>query len=152
SARQVLRRHPLDFEPIRQVDETTVHLVVVGLGAMGTSLALHAARIGHFANGVTHGSRLRITIADRNAAQKVELLRAHYPNIDLVCGLAGYEVDPTEATCSKALAELPQVSKTTRELVTYAICCEAGPSADDERNLRVGLELASATNNQPVQV
>jgi len=43
-----------------------VHLLVAGFGRMGQSVALHAAKIGHYAN----GEKLRITVIDKDAGER----------------------------------------------------------------------------------
>jgi len=82
AARQAFRLYPLDFQPIRQHDDTVVRLIVIGFGNAGQSLALHAAQIGHFANEVGKGMRLRLTIVDSTDAL-FEEFKARYPNLGL---------------------------------------------------------------------
>ena len=74
-ARRVLCELPLDGKGLPPGDPTRVHVVIVGLGRMGRSVALRAARMGHFAN----GSRLRISVIDRQAERQREGLLFHYP-------------------------------------------------------------------------
>jgi predicted dinucleotide-binding enzyme len=151
AARQALRQHPLDFQPIRETDETTVHLVVVGFGSMGECLALHAARIGHFANSVTTGRRMRITVIGRSAALRAAQLRQRCAKIDHVCELAAQDADPTAAACLTTLDELSRQCKDRHELLTYAVCLETGPAADDRENLRIGMELGRIARDRAVQ-
>lgn len=57
------------------------HLVVVGLGSMGESLVVYAAR--HwYARRRGAGMRMRITIVDREAQRKAESVRVRYPQLE----------------------------------------------------------------------
>jgi len=80
-ARSVLEDHPLDRERITASDGRAVHLVVVGFGHTGESMALQAARIGHYAN----GKKLRISVVDLHAAEKERSFYARYPRFKEVC-------------------------------------------------------------------
>ncbi|HEX5104945.1 MAG TPA: NAD(P)-binding protein, partial [Pirellulaceae bacterium] len=86
AARELLIRHPLEL----RVGETkspgstaAMHLVIVGFGQMGESVALQAARIGHYAS----GQRLRLTIFDPEADQRRLNLLARYPQLEKVVDL-----------------------------------------------------------------
>jgi len=151
AARQALRASPLDFQHIGPHDETLVHLIVIGFGQMGQSLALHAARSGHFANSVTKGRRLRLTVVDRDVERRIGMFRAQYPKIDEVCDLDFQEVDRSSTTFLDVLDALSQDAAETRRLITYAVCLEREQAADDRDNLRIGVELARRTTSRPVQ-
>jgi len=54
--------HPLTYDKaITRDNGRFVHVFIIGFGFMGQSIALHAARIAHFAN----GQKTRITIVDK---------------------------------------------------------------------------------------
>ena len=63
------------------------HLLLVGLGGLGESLVLHAARDWKDLR-APPGHRLRITIVDREADWKTSSLQARYPSLNQVCQLA----------------------------------------------------------------
>jgi hypothetical protein len=148
AARQTLRQHPLDFEPIHEDSDIQVHLVVIGFGQMGQSMALHAARIGHFANEVgAHQKRLRITVVDSEPAAW-HRFEADYPNLSKVCDAGFVAQDLNEAGFVAAMAALGPADDKRASLVTYAICLEN----DDQTNLRLGLELSKQVANRPAQV
>ncbi len=140
-------RHPLDFRRIAEKDATRVHLVVVGFGQMGKSLALHAARVGHYANAV----KIRITVVDRAAGNSVDAFRKQYPMIDHVCELDAYDASPTESGFLEALAKQSRDSKDGKDLVTYAVCFETEETAHDRETLRIGIEISRAAAERPVQ-
>ncbi|MBN2450980.1 MAG: NAD-binding protein [Lentisphaeria bacterium] len=81
AARLLFERHPLDGDGIGPKDPRDVHLVVLGLGQMGESVALQAVRTGHFAN----RRKLRLTIVDRDAAGRSRSLRGRYPCFTAAC-------------------------------------------------------------------
>ena len=78
-ARVLLDRHP-PFGTERGSDERPC-LLVVGLGRLGQCLIVRAAKDWRLCRG-SAGSRPRVVVADREAAARVSLLRAHYPQID----------------------------------------------------------------------
>jgi len=77
-ARRVLAGLPLDGAGITENDPRSVHLVIIGSGRMGRSLALRAAKMGHFAN----RKPVRISIIDRNAARQREDFLFRYPALE----------------------------------------------------------------------
>ena len=81
-ARAVLTQYPpFDREP-----GGSPHLLVAGLGQMGRSLVVHVAR-SWWARYAETGERLRISIIDRDAGQKVETLALRYPQLATACEL-----------------------------------------------------------------
>lgn len=154
AARQAFRRYPLDFEPIREKDETVVHLVVIGFGGIGQSLVLHAARIGHFANEVgPHSIRLRITVADKDQTSGWNDFEARYDKLHEVCVAKFAAHVPGESGFFAAMDDYCPSAGSDEALVTYALCLEStDPEADDEANLGLGLELMGRTAKRPAQV
>lgn len=59
-------------------------ILIVGLGQMGRSLAMQAAR-GWWLTQAGRGRKLRISVIDQAAETKLELLRLQYPQLDEVC-------------------------------------------------------------------
>jgi hypothetical protein len=68
------------------------HLVIVGFGRMGRSLAVHAARRWRSKHRET-GERLRLTVVDREAIRKTNLLAVQYPQLPGVCQLIPAQMD-----------------------------------------------------------
>ena len=87
-ARAILAHNPPDVfaDPDPAVP---VHILVVGFGYFGESVALAAAKIGHYA----HGRSLRITVVDREATRKGDIFRARHPNIEQICAINFLELD-----------------------------------------------------------
>lgn len=98
-ARRVLLELPLDDTGIGPDDPRTVHVVLVGFGRMGRSLALRAAKLGHFAN----GKPLRISILDRHADLVREHFLFHYPVLDkeMVGRLTFHQADAQSLTARR---------------------------------------------------
>jgi hypothetical protein len=145
AARLVLAKAPLDWERIGEHDPTVAHLVIVGLGAMGRHLAVHAARIGHFAN----FHKLRITVIDeRNSTRPAEFL-ARYPKFPDVCEYAFVPIDLTSGGYPDAQTVLQVLPKAAnvKELLTVAVCWDSAknPGADASEMLN-GLERDDPTN------
>lgn len=81
SARLALSEHFLDRERITADDPRDIRLVIVGFGEMGESLALQAARLGHYAN----GRKLLITVIDQEAEARLNRLLSRYASFERVC-------------------------------------------------------------------
>ena len=68
------------------------HIVVVGIGRMGESMAVNAARRWWDA-GNKDGKRLRITLVDREAEDKAQSLLMRYPQLGQTCELITLQID-----------------------------------------------------------
>lgn len=84
----IARDLPLDHDGIGSDDRNQAHLVILGFGKMGRSLAVRAAQLGQFAN----QKPLRISIIDQNANKNKDLLRFHYRFIDQTASLSFHEL------------------------------------------------------------
>ena len=77
------------------------HIVVVGLGEMGTRLIVHAARRWRSIRG-TRGKKLRITAVDRQADARVAMLNERFPRLAGVCDLKPCSMDLDSADFERA--------------------------------------------------
>lgn len=68
---------PLDHDGITPNDSRQVHLIILGFGCMGRTIAVKAAQLGQFAN----RKRMRISVIDRNAFVNQSALLFHHPFI-----------------------------------------------------------------------
>ena len=93
-ARALLREFP-SFSEREEVDEKP-HLLVVGLGRLGQSLVVQAVRrwVGTRQNA---DSRLRLTVIDKEATQRVAALLARFPQLSDACDLSGQDLDVESA-------------------------------------------------------
>jgi predicted dinucleotide-binding enzyme len=86
-ARAMLAQYPFPSDAARQP-----RLVIVGLGRLGESLAMRAAR--RWRDRRQPGAEpLTITIVDREAARKCELLQLHFPGVREVARLEPVQTD-----------------------------------------------------------
>jgi hypothetical protein len=91
AARRMLQEYPAWDE--KQGPFTGLpHILIIGLGRMGENLALHAARDWwNYPQQKT--GRLRISIIDRHAVQKIESLCIRYPQISQAADLIPLEME-----------------------------------------------------------
>ncbi len=90
-ARAMLKEFPVTKQA-RDMDRQTPSMLIVGLGRMGGSLVVAAARAWREAHGVV-GSRLRIAIVDKIADRKTQALQLQYPQLEKVCELRAFQMD-----------------------------------------------------------
>lgn len=86
--RLITRDLPLDHDGIVPDDRKQAHLVILGFGKMGRSLAVRAAQLGQFAN----QKSLRISVVDKLANKNRDLLRFHYRFIDQAASFSFHEL------------------------------------------------------------
>ena len=67
-----------------ELGEKKPHILVVGLGKMGRSLVVQAAR-NWWMKYIKSDKRLRISVIDKASEKKLELLRLQYPQLEKVC-------------------------------------------------------------------
>lgn len=139
AARELLFRHPLDQQPGGGT-VSAVHLVVIGFGQMGESVALQAARISHLAS----GQRLRITVFDPDADQRRLNLLARYPQLEQVVDITFDSRNVEHPTVRQQLAEWAAGDR-ERLVVTIAI-------DDDPRALSIALNLPKVLRDRNVPV
>lgn len=140
AARVLLRDHPLDREPIGPTDPRCVHLVVVGFGQMGESVALQAARIVHLAN----GGRLRVTIVDRRAEERRRRFLGRCPGFPAVADLDALEGDIED---QDVLARVEAWGQDPARLLDVVVCFD-----DDRRGLSCALGLVERLRGRRVPV
>jgi hypothetical protein len=68
-------------------------IVIIGLGKMGRSLAVQAAWEWWIKEKKKNGRRLHISVIDKAAKKKVELLLLQYPQLDRACKFDIYEME-----------------------------------------------------------
>jgi hypothetical protein len=86
--RLITRDLPLDHDGIGKDDKRQAHLVILGFGKMGRSLAVRAAQLGQFAN----KKPLRISVIDQLANKNKNLLRFHHRFIDQAASFSFHEL------------------------------------------------------------
>jgi hypothetical protein len=120
---------PLDHGGILEKDDRQVHLVILGFGRMGRSVALRAAQLGHFAN----LKPIRISVVDRDAGRREHALLFRYPSFPKVCSVEFQQIEVE----SRRVLELLDVWCADQHSVTsIAVCFD-----QDSLALEVALRL-----------
>ncbi len=129
SARLLFQNFPLEPPRFRPDDTCRVHLVIVGFGQMGRSLALQAAKVAHYAN----GEKLRLSVIDKKANERRNAIYSSHPYFSEVCDIELFEDDAEAASMFEKMSEW---SEDRHFITTYAICFD-----DDHRSLGFALRL-----------
>jgi hypothetical protein len=120
------------------------HIVVVGLGEMGTRLVLHAARRWRSIAG-TRGNKLKITVVDRHADARVAQLHERLPRLASVCELAPRLMDLDSAEFERSDFLFGRRGKSD---VTGVYVCVG----EDAVGLSAALHLRHRLGNRPVPI
>lgn len=143
-ARRVLTSLPLDGDGIAENSPLTVHLVILGFGRMGRSLALRAAKMGHFAN----RKPLRISVIDREAERQREKFLFRYPALEkagprrqAICDLDFHQADVESITARKLVEGWAAEPDTLMHLF---VCVDDNTSA-----IELGLRFQEALVRYP---
>ena len=129
TARQLFGEHPLDRAHDPAHTSVTIHLILVGFGQMGESLAVQAAKLGHFA----HGDQLKVSVIDARAKDKEKSFESRYPYFREVCPIEfhqGYIDDLGVLAVVEDLVNMPDT------LPRLAICLD-----NDLHNLSTAMAL-----------
>lgn len=140
SARALLTTHPLEPERFGADDPRRIHLIIIGFGKMGESVALQAMKLGHYAN----GKRLRITVIDEQAQRRQAAFVNRHPQLDRVCDVgfvAGNDEDP--GVCS----QLRDWVADPESVVSIAVCLDG-----DSASLACGLNVVKVLGSAAVPI
>lgn len=131
-ARRLFRNHPPDAVAAER-DQKVVHLLIVGFGRMGQSVALQAARVGHYAG----GERVRITVVDKVADRRGERFLHTYPKFGNICDISFIRLNTDDIQFLKGSY---LTARGGRDSVTQAIIC----LEDEAAGLVCALHLAGS--------
>lgn len=138
-ARRVLLELPLDGAGILENDPRTVHVVILGFGRMGRSVALRAAKMGHFAN----RNLLRLSVLDHKASEQCEGFLFRYPHLEIkkICDLTFHKLEAESLPARKLIERWANEPDTMLHLFV---------SLDsDARDLEVALRLRELLQGRP---
>jgi len=130
------------------------HLLVVGVGGLGRSLIVRAARrwwvlhrgaAGRAAAGLAPGRRLRISLVDLEANEIADVLRLRYPQLERACDLAAWPFDVRSVEFERAAFLHDEGGSCS---VTGAYVC----FDDDVRALETALKLRHRLRGQGVPI
>ena len=68
------------------------HVVILGLGQLGESLVVRAERLWR-ARAARNAPKLRISLLDTQASQRLEMLKMEYPFLEQTCEIMTYDLD-----------------------------------------------------------
>lgn len=142
-ARILLREHPPLDDSGPPLDHPP-RLLVVGLGGLGQSLIVHAARDGWHARSGNDAS-MRITVVDREADSLVASLEARYPRLAQVCELVPRQMDVRSAAFQRA--EFLRDSQGQCNVDVAYICLD-----NDSLGLHAGLTVLQNTRPHPLPI
>jgi voltage-gated potassium channel Kch len=131
---------PIDGAGIGPADATSVHMVILGLGRMGSGLLVRAAKMGHFAN----GKKLRISVIDREAEKQMEQLFFRYPILagrNDVCDVQMYE---WQADSLEARQFIEKCAKERDTVLHVLVCLD-----NNARAVEIGLRLWEIVAGHP---
>ena len=140
SARVMLREHPLDYGGISAKDSRQIHLIVTGFGQMGESVVLQAARIAHFAN----GKKLRITVIDKIADQKMKNFYGRYSQFDKACEITFIKGDVEDA---EILDKMCQWADDDKYITTEVVTID-----NDAQSLSCALNIISRFHDHAIPI
>lgn len=139
AARMLLADHPLEGETPAERRKTP-HLMLLGFGKMGQSVALQAAKTGHYASGVP----VNITVVDRDADRLGEVFMGRYGQFAQICNV---EFMKTEIGSVQMIQQLKQYMDDPDRRITLAVCLD-----DDRESLAAGMLLATQLAGNPIPI
>ncbi len=143
--RVLLSELPIDHGGIGSGEARRPHLVIFGFGRMGRSVALRAAKLGHFANGIeVPERRLRISVIDRQGTAGEDAFLFRYPRFREVCRLDVHQLDLESARARELIEEW---SGDPGALTSLVVCFD-----DQSRAVEVALRLLPALQADAVRV
>ena len=142
-ARILLQEYPA-FSGTGQARNHPPHLLVVGLGGMGESLVVQAARDWQDRH-PSAGQRLRITVIDREAVWKSESLSVRYPRLGQACELFPRQMDIRSPEFQRA--EFLYDSQGLCDVDMVYICLD-----NDSLGLHAGLTLLHRLRQQKIPI
>ncbi|MFC1834795.1 potassium channel family protein [Thermodesulfobacteriota bacterium] len=133
-----------EFPPFVEDQDKTPHILIVGVGRMGESLVAHAARWwreGHKNSGV----RMKMTLVDRDAETKRDLLLLHYPLLEKVCAIHAIKMDVTSPAFYRGRFLLDSHGRL--EVTAIYVCLD-----NDSRAMAASLVLLEHTRGHSVPI
>ncbi len=142
-ARQLLYEYPA-WDEGSLIKKSTPHLLVIGLGRMGENLLLHAARDWWFQH-ADPTRRLRVTVIDRRAVQKVESLAIRYPYLNRACDINPLQMEIRSPEFERASFLVDERGQGSIDRIY--VCID-----DDSLGLHTGLVLLHHLPNDEIPV
>jgi voltage-gated potassium channel Kch len=131
SARTLFEEHPPDRGLIIADGPRTAHLVILGFGHMGESIAMQFAKAGHYAS----AKPSRLTVIDVEAEARRRSFYSRYPQFDQVCSAQFLERDVEDP---ETLEKVRAWAADSDMVATVIVALD-----DDGRSLSCGLNVLS---------
>ena len=141
-ARQMLRLYPA-FSGMKNIFLTNNHIMIVGLGNMGESVLIRAAREWWFQN-KNSGRKLLVTIVDKTANNKKESLCIRYPSLDVSCDFRTFNVNINSPEHLK--------DSFVREIISKPVNCAYICLREDIDGILFSLRLSKALKNMYIPI
>ncbi len=97
---QILLKEYSPFEEQNRLKKKAPRILIVGLGMMGRSLVVQAART-WWAGYADKGKQLRVAVIDKAAERKLELLQLRYPKLEEACCFEVWQMNDNEPEFEK---------------------------------------------------
>ena len=141
---QVLLSEYRPFDRADQDGDAPPHLLVVGLGRMGERLVAHAARNWR-SRYTTTGERLHITLVDKEAERKKELLCLRYPQLEKLCELVTIQINIHSLEFQRGTFLLDRQGR--HDVTAVYVCLD-----NDQLGLSVALTLLQRLGDRQVPI
>lgn len=130
--------------PFTDKTSTIPHVLVVGIGRMGQALVTHMARRWRSRHRAG-GGRIRVTMIDREANDKVEYLKIEFPLLEKVCDLRACHMDVNSPRFHRG--DFLAASEDGPAVSTVYICLD-----NDSRAMAAALTIVKRTRSRSVPV
>jgi hypothetical protein len=131
---------PMDHDGIKPGEKRQVHLIILGFGKMGRTLAVRAAQLSVFAQ----PGRLKISVIDRDSAVRENELLFRHPYIKEVCD---FDFKPFEGISADTRKFLKELCGRRDSFTSVAICFD-----NEQRALEIALQLRQLVESNDVRV
>lgn len=130
AARMLFAEHPIEGRSPEERQKTP-HLIILGFGRMGESVALQAAKTAHYAS----GKPLRVTVVDQDATRLRDTFFGRYPQYPQICSI---DFIDAEIAGADTIARLARWALEPGDRVTLVLCLD-----DDSQSLAAAMRLAA---------
>ncbi|MHA2103328.1 MAG: NAD-binding protein [Candidatus Hodarchaeales archaeon] len=140
ASRLVFRNYPVDKLAVINLSLHQVHIVIIGLGRMGQSILLQAAKICHY----TTQMNATITVVDKDAKNKLEKFFHEYPSLKGILNCSYEQIDVLSPELKNAT-----FWNSKPEPILFIVCLN-----NDTNGITTSLSLLSEmkTNKKPILV
>lgn len=146
-ARVLFLSYPFDAKIDPNVEGERVHLLIIGFSHLGESVALQAAKMGHYAN----DKGIILTILDKNAQELEKNFLSRYPGLHEIKSLGKDYFDITFKNSN--LENFEELERNIKDINEYQrvtaiiVCLE-----DKTSGIKIGIHLKSSLSSIPIKL